>query len=373
MDSNFNLRDFNTTDEMAQRSYEILSPAAIDWLEIPQEKVTYFKSDMHADTESQVESMYVLVNYLEETYGITFENKELMNVYDTNLFTKTSYPLVGGYCRSIGKYFAGMDTFNLYIPNYKTDFSVKSYDDGIVRNGGFEVLARIPDEIDDYTYWITVMGYYGYSMYKITNNGNPDGPKLAVVMDSSNLSGVCYLSLICSEVLVYDPRWSQDTRFSNRLKECVSEYDALVIDTIDNCLDSCSIYEPAVLPEQMISEYDRPVIYNVDEFGGFPIKDGCKFLVDESKDFIYMKGWAYDSVRCCGFDYMLLKIGDRMIRCNYGLDTVGKLGNSALDHTGFEVWIPMEMFQEEGTIELIGVGEDGTWYYPPLEFDYLKW
>lgn len=375
LQSGFPLKDTSFMDELAQRSYDMLTTEGIPILEISTPvETTYFKTDMHANTLSQVAAMSEMIDFLEDHSDIRFTNKDLLELENEKLYSKESYLLVGGYTRSIGQYFTDQDWFEMYTPLFDTSFTVEFLDFGVGNTGSFhEIVARYPENINDYTYWITSMVWYSHSLYKIVNNLNPEGPKIIIVGDSAALTGMSYLAMTCSELLIFDPRFSNDIKYANKVQMCMGDYDAVIFDTLENSMDEFSIFEQIDFPDQMVSEYKEPISYFIDEFDGRATNGNFFFVIDHDSEYVNMSGWAYDTVNQMGFSQIYLRVGDRMIKCNYGAETIGVFGSELLDHVGFDVQIPMEMLTENtGIIELICQGYDSTWYYTPLSFNYVK-
>ena len=68
-------------------------------------------------------------------------------------------------------------------------------------------------------------------------------PKVLIIMDSAPMTGICYLSAICSEVCVYDPRFSEGDSDRVWLKEHLNDYDVVLFDTLENSMDDQNIFD----------------------------------------------------------------------------------------------------------------------------------
>lgn len=375
LNSEYDLHAFTNTDNLADESYNILSEAGIDYLQINPEITTYFKTDMHADTISQIKAMAQIVDYLEGKYGINFQYKYLLDVENAELYDKEVYPMVGGYGRNMGAFFTDRDSFDRYIPKFDTSFTVDLIDSNVSATAPFNnMLIRVPEPfICWHSYWITEMAFYSHSLYRIVNNNIPDAPKLIMIMDSACLSGLPYLSMICSEILVFDPRFSDDIKFCNKVQAAIDDYDAVIVDTLNDCSDEFNIFVQFDLPSEVRTEHENPVTYEIQNFDDQPVDSDDTLVIDHNSEYVLLSGYAYDNVNQLGLGHIYLRIGDEIIKCNYGADTVGQFNNEFLDHVGFNVQIPIEMFKEaSGQIELLCEGCDNTWLYPSLYFDYIK-
>lgn len=236
--------EFTNVDEYEQRAKDTLDAGGVDILDIEGQTDTYFVTDVHATTDAQVDAMRQIVEYLEAKKGLQFRHKDLLNIHNSDLYEKNSYQFIGGYCRSIGGYYTKKDTFNLYLPLFPTDYVIDFKNTGIQITGTFtDALVRIPEEYDSYSYWITNMAYYGQSVYSIKNTTMEGEPMVLFVMDSAPMTGICYLSAICSEVCVYDPRFSEGDSDRVWLKEHLKDYDAVLFDTLESSMDNQNIFD----------------------------------------------------------------------------------------------------------------------------------
>lgn len=236
--------EFTNVDEYKERAKYILDAGGVDILNIEGQPDTYFITDMHATTDAQVDAMRQIVEYLETQKGLQFRYKDLLDIQNPDLYEKSSYRFIGGYCRSIGGYYTQKDTFNLYLPLFSTDYVIDFKNTGVQVTGNFaDALVRIPEEYDSYSYWITNMAYYGQSVYSIKNTTMEGEPKVLIIMDSAPMTGICYLSAICSEVCVYDPRFSEGDSDRVWLKEHLNDYDVVLFDTLENSMDDQNIFD----------------------------------------------------------------------------------------------------------------------------------
>lgn len=236
--------EFTNVDEYKERAKDILDAGDVDILNIEGQTDTYFVTDVHATTDAQIDAMRQIVEYLETQKGLQFRHQDLLDIQNPDLYEKSSYQFIGGYCRSIGGYYTKKDTFNLYLPRFSTDYVIDFKNTGVQITGNFaDALVRIPEEYDSYSYWITNMAYYGQSVYSIKNTMMEGEPKVLFVMDSAPMTGICYLSTICSEVCVYDPRFSEGDSDRVWLKEHLKDYDVVLFDTLENCMDDQNIFD----------------------------------------------------------------------------------------------------------------------------------
>ncbi len=236
--------DFTNVDEYAQRAKEILDAGNVDILDIKETSNAYFATDMHATTQSQVDAMYQIAEYIEKNSEIDFQYKNLLDINNSDLYDKKAYHFVGGYCRSIGGFYTHKDIFRLYIPRFDTDYVIDFLNTGEQVTGNFsDVLVKIPEKYDSRTYWITNMAYYGQSLYSIKNRAMDGEPRVLFIMDSAPMSGICYLSTVCSELCVYDPRFSEGDADRKWLKEHIGDYDFVVCDTLENSMDYMDIFD----------------------------------------------------------------------------------------------------------------------------------
>ncbi len=220
----------------------------LDNNEYPKEDV-YLKTDIHLKTSTEFWILQQIIENLENQFGIKFEDKSV--VLDKNNYSIVNKKMLGNLGRSAGKYFTGLDDFELYYPNFSTDFIVSNYSSGVVKTGEFRNSVMNGLESDDYnSYWVTNYLQWPTPYYNIENT-YIDKNNILILMDSMGLRTAAYLSLLCNNVTILDTRYFDGVNYLERAL-ATQQYDAVVI------LQSNNLYNFSILPQdlqaQIISE-----------------------------------------------------------------------------------------------------------------------
>ena len=94
------------------------------------------------------------------------------------------------------------------------------------------------------------------------------------------------------------------------------------------------------------------------------------------ESFLNIVGWGADFNAEAPFRELYLKVGENVVRCNYGIDrqsVVDHFQKETLRNTGFEVTIPASFITDGVTeISFIGVSADGTALYEPVVYQIRR-
>ena len=85
-------------------------------------------------------------------------------------------------------------------------------------------------------------------------------------------------------------------------------------------------------------------------------------------------GWAADFTVNKPLSALYLKIGERILKCEYGVERTSvsdHFQNPDLMMTGFEISFPTEYLKEINEIEFIQVGNDGTYTFEPIKYKLI--
>jgi hypothetical protein len=191
-------------------------------------KNAFLHTDLHMQTDAEIWAAKSIANHLQEKYNLKFSNLEYLS--DMSNYEKQSFKMIGNYARLVGNYYVEKDSFDQYIPKFETSYTVNLLAKNMKFDGDFESVIMNGYEkgaITEYTYWVTNYLRYGEPLYRITNNKNPNGPKLLIVTDSIGYRTLSYLSLTASEITVLDPRFFGGIDFVEiALKD---KYDAALV------------------------------------------------------------------------------------------------------------------------------------------------
>jgi hypothetical protein len=144
----------------------------------------------------------------------------------TEEFRTSSFPnsFLGSLGVKAGKYFAGMDIFNIYIPTFETQFNICSdYSDGrrLIQSGDFsEVFLNWELMESSYYNKYNALIYGADKKIDIVNLNREKDGILLIVADSFGRAIVPYLSLEFSKIIYVDP---QTNRYDEGILTLIEE------------------------------------------------------------------------------------------------------------------------------------------------------
>lgn len=260
----------------------------------------FFNTDLHLTTEGEFYLLNIIAEYLNENLNIEVKNIDQIN--DNNKYNIIQHRFLDNLGRSSGRYYAGMDTFNTYIPQFFTDMSLEIPGQGIIRRGSFEdtVMNGYSNQnVDDYTYWVTDYLQFTTPYYRITNN-IVSGPNLLFIMDSMCMRAVSYLSLGTSSITIMDPRFFNGTTYLSKVLN--ENYDAVIV-----CHENSLFFEmfPELSQSTMEAKFDAQI---VEMAPLHPIELNEKINIEISVTNTGEYSWSEkDQIRLCvfqdGIDY----------------------------------------------------------------------
>ncbi len=344
----------------------------------------FFKTDVHDTTRAEFWMARELVRYLSEQYQLKFPKAE--EVFTPENYTVKTYDFIGNTARSSGRYFSGVDKFEIYRPTFETNLTLYVQPSGVTRAGDFETVMLNGYEnrpnINEYVYWITDFGQYPSPYYQYTNlNVDEDAPKILILTDSIFMRGLSFLALTCREVTALDPRCfdgvdyvADELRFEN--------YDAVVIVGSSNAFFTTKpvsdISLPALPQAAMISreEYGEWVANQgicLDTYNDKRLEGSTAIRVDPAAASVKLYGWAADFRHDAPFSELYLRVGDVLMRCDYGIErtsVVDHFQKDSLLKTGFQITFPAKYLKDGAVTEVsfIGVSADGQTLYTPVTY-----
>lgn len=162
----------------------------------------YLHTDRHMQTDAEIWMGNQVARYLQDNLSITIANKEYLS--DMNLYDKKTYPMLENYGRAVGKYFVGLDEFDIYYPKFDTDLEFSLL--------GSEECNR--------------QGAFTEPYYKYTNNKQAE-TKLLIISDSIPYRAFSYLLLTVHEIDILDSRYFDGTDYLSMALE--EDYDAIIV------------------------------------------------------------------------------------------------------------------------------------------------
>lgn len=190
----------------------------------------FFKSDMHLTTLTEITELKEIVNLLKQKGIVFFESEKVLDFENPNLYEKTSRRFLGNLSSQYGKFYAGTDEFIYYLPKFETSMQrINKEGNSIKESGTFKtsMLNGLYEDKKNWKYFITDFLNWPEPYYEIHNNVTENGPNILVFIDSQSMRAVTYLSLMCSNITVLDPRYfNADNNYFDKIKN--KSYDAVI-------------------------------------------------------------------------------------------------------------------------------------------------
>lgn len=179
----------------------------------------FFKTDHHWKPETVFWEFGQLVNILNKKYNMKLDpdgfytNKENYNF----ITYKNSY--IGSMGRNAGILYDGADDFTLIYPKFKTSYSyyAKTGEKEMNLEGRFEdaIISEEPFRKKYNLYDLEADKYFSYlygndGFVHVHNKNNEHGPKVLFIKDSLAVPLAAFLSTVCSDVYLIDPRYYKD-------------------------------------------------------------------------------------------------------------------------------------------------------------------
>lgn len=230
---------YNYANETADNFLELLREKEIDIIDtrenlkysgIPESEL-FFKTDHHWRTETVFWEFGELVNELNNRYGMNLDPTGYYRDKENYNFITYEDSFLGSMGRKTGVAYGQLDDFTLIYPKFKTSYSYYAETKG----AKMQLEGRFEEALLTVSPFRTKKGIYSlegdkYSSYlfgnrgivHVTNKDNPDGPKILFVKDSFSVPLAAFLSTVCSDVYLVDPRY-----YDKDIPEYVNSIDDL--------------------------------------------------------------------------------------------------------------------------------------------------
>lgn len=132
---------------------------------------------------------------------------------DPDQYEKILYEdyFLGSQGKRVGTLYAGTDDIELWKPRFSTDFTYSVPLNAIERTGPFEQSLLFPERVAEKDYFggnpYTLYSGGDYSLARMINHLNPDGPRVLLVRESYSCALAPFLALDCSELITVDLRY----------------------------------------------------------------------------------------------------------------------------------------------------------------------
>lgn len=188
----------------------------------------FFKTDIHLTTEAEFFILQRLVELLEQEVGLHFSNKDI--VLDPSQYEVATYSFLGNLGSNTGKIYTGVDQFTYLFPNFDTKMEMTTPFLASANTGTFEQVCmnrgREDHQNDIRTYRVTDYMQWPAPHYTIDNHLVSEN-RILVLGCSLSMRTMAYLTLLCNNVTVLDPRYFADVPYLAEAME--NHYDAVIL------------------------------------------------------------------------------------------------------------------------------------------------
>lgn len=218
---------YNYANETADNFLDLLSKKGVNTIDL-RESLTesgiplddlFFKTDHHWKIETVFWGFVQLVNKMNKDYSMNLDPNGFYTNKENYNFIQYKDAYIGSMGRKTGIYYAGVDDFTLVYPKFKTFYSYysKTGEQEVNLEGRFEeaLLTVSPFRTDKGVYALEADKYSTYlfgnrGIVHVQNKDMPNGPKVLFVKDSLSVPLAAFLSTVCSDVYLVDPRYYKE-------------------------------------------------------------------------------------------------------------------------------------------------------------------
>lgn len=190
----------------------------------------FFRTDHHWTIQTAFWAYKELVNELSSDYGMNVPNLDFYTELKNYNVVTYEDSFIGSLGRKTGVPYSGIDDFSLIYPKFDTDYTfTATLGDSVIRTEGIfeESLLNLAClRYNDTKYGLEGDRYSTYvygtqGTVHIKNNKIADGPKILLVKDSFMAPVAAFLSTVCSDVYLVDPRYYEDNivDYTNSIKD----------------------------------------------------------------------------------------------------------------------------------------------------------
>lgn len=251
---------YNYANETADSFLDLLKQNNIDTIDLRENlaesgiepKDLFFKTDHHWKTETAFWEFGQLANTLKNNYGANIKDIDFYTNKDNYNFITYKDSYVGSMGRKTGIPYSGVDDFTLIYPKFNTDYTYysKTGEQETNLKGRFEeaLITISPFRTNKGVYALEGDKYSSYlfgnqGIVHVVNKKVPNGPKILFVKDSYTVALAAFLSTVCSDIYMVDPRYYTGS---------IPEY----IDSVKTDFVFVSFY-PQDLTEDFFKFYDK--------------------------------------------------------------------------------------------------------------------
>ena len=219
---------YNYANETADEYLQLLKEKNIDTIDLRENLLEsgivpenlFYKTDHHWKIETVFWEFGQLINKLNTNYNMNLDKESYYT--DKENYNFISYPnsYIGSMGRKTGIIYGGVDDFTLIYPKFKTSFYYysKTNDKEAELEGRFEeaLLTISPFRTEKGIYSLEADKYSSYlfgnrGIVHVVNKENTEGPKILFIKDSFSVPLAAFMSNVCSEIYLIDPRYYKES------------------------------------------------------------------------------------------------------------------------------------------------------------------
>jgi hypothetical protein len=184
---------------------------------IPSQDI-FFDTDHHWTIESNFWAFTHIVEQFNEIYDLDLDPEGFYTDPENYNFITYEKSYLGSMGRKTGVIYAGADDFTVIFPKFETKYRFDAFNPlyEVHSEGRFEdaLIIGYPFNIQNYEQSINTDKYFAYlqgnqSIVTIKNEFS-DGPRVLIIKDSMSVPMTAFLSTVCSEVVLIDPRFYEE-------------------------------------------------------------------------------------------------------------------------------------------------------------------
>lgn len=219
---------YNYANETADDFLELLNQKGIDTIDLRENILNsgispeelFYKTDHHWKIETVFWEFGQLVDKLNSNYSMDLDKSGYYTNKENYNFIEYPNSYIGSMGRKTGVIYGGVDDFTLVYPKFATSYLYysKTNDQEATLEGRFEdtLLTVSPFRTEKGIYALEADKYSSYlfgnrGIVHVINKNNIDGPKILFVKDSLTVPLAAFLSTVCSDVYLVDPRYYKDS------------------------------------------------------------------------------------------------------------------------------------------------------------------
>ena len=217
---------YNYANETADNYLANLKTIGIDYVDFRESllessiepKDIFFDTDHHWKIGTAFWAYTKLVDELNIRYGENLDADGYLRDKNNYNFVTYKNSYLGSLGRKTGKSFAGYDDFELVFPKFSTNYTFRAVTNGneVTSNGRFEdslianEVLKMEDLYDTQSDKYSSYLFWNQGLVHIKNNNMENGPKVLIIKDSLAVPFSAFLSVVCSDVYMIDPRYYKD-------------------------------------------------------------------------------------------------------------------------------------------------------------------